>query len=99
MEDKPVSADELKRVLAADIDELLHEVAVAMNTAQAGRIIADSEEAVRDAHGVFRRRMFEKALSLLQEKREAFSPSGPRSQEQGPAGHDASNDQRASRRT
>ena len=98
MEDKQVSADELKRVLSGEIDELLTKVAIAMNTAQAGRIIADSEEAVRDAHGVFRQRMFEKAVSLLQEKQEAFSPSGPRAQEQGPAGHDASNDQRASRR-
>lgn len=95
MEDVRISADELKEALAGDIATLLNDVAGAMNGARAGRIIADSEEPVRDAHAVFRKRAFEKALSLLQEKQEAFSPSAQRTAEQGQAGHNASDDQRS----
>ena len=92
MDDVRVSADELKQALAGEIEQLLKEVAGAMNGARAGRIIADSEEAVRDAHAVFRQRAFEKALSLLQEKQEAFSPSAQRAAEQGHADHHTSDD-------
>jgi hypothetical protein len=95
MEGKRVSAEELKRVLAADYDRLVEEIAEAMNGAKDGRIIADSEEPVRDAAAVFRERMFEKALSLLQEKQEAFSPSARRVEQQGQTGHDAPDGQRA----
>lgn len=94
MEDSRVSAEEIKRVLAGDIDELAEELAKAMNSAQAGRIIADTEEPVRDAHAVFRQQAFEKALRLLQAKQEAFSPSGQGTAEQGPADNDAPDDQR-----
>jgi hypothetical protein len=95
MNDTPVNVEELKRMLSGEMDALVVQVAEAMNTARAGRIIADSEEAVRDAHAEFRQRVFEKALSLLQEKQEAFSPSGARPEKQGPAGDDASDDQRS----
>jgi hypothetical protein len=95
MEGKRVSVEELKRVLAADFDRLAEDVAEAMNAAQDGRIIADSEEPVRDASAEFRKRMFEKAISLLQEKQEAFSPSAARTEEQGQAGDHPSDDQRA----
>ena len=54
MEEKRVSAEDVKRVLAADIDRLAEEIAETMNAAQAGRIIADTEEPVRDAHAEFR---------------------------------------------
>jgi hypothetical protein len=67
-----------------------------MNSAKAGRIIADTEEPVRDAHAEFRQRAFQKALSLLQAKQEAFSPSRPRAEEQRQAGDNAPDDQRAS---
>ena len=83
MVDKRVSAEELKQSLMADVDRLAEEVAEAMNAAQPGRIIADSEEPVRDASAVFRERLYEKALSLLREKQEAFSPSAQRTEEQG----------------
>jgi len=79
--------------LAADFDALAEEIAKAMNAAQDGRIIADTEEPVRDASAVFRERMFEKALGLLQRKQEAFSPSAQGTQEQGQAEHDASDGQ------
>jgi uncharacterized lipoprotein YmbA len=48
MEGKQVSVEELKQVWAADFDQLAQAVAQAMNAAQAGRIIADTEEPVRD---------------------------------------------------
>ncbi len=94
MEGKRLSAEELKRALAGDFDRLAEEIAEAMNAAKGGRIIADSEEPVRGASAVFRERMFEKALSLLQEKQEAFSPSAQRAAEQGQAADNASDDQR-----
>ena len=94
MEGKRVSAEELNRALAADFDRLAEEVAEAMNAARDGRIIADSEEPVRDAHAEFRQRAYEKALSLLQRKQEAFSPSAQRDVEQGQAADNASDDQR-----
>jgi len=98
MQGKRVSAEELKRAFAADFDRLAEEVAEAMNAARGGRIIADSEEPVRDASAEFRQRMYEKVIGLLQEKQEAFSPSAERAAEQGQAGHDASDDQRANSR-
>lgn len=95
MESKRVSAEQLKQAWKADFDRLAEEVAEAMNAAKPGRIIADSEEPVRDANADFRERMYEKAIGLLQEKQEAFSPSAERAEEQGQAGHNASDDQRA----
>ena len=70
-------------------------VAAAMNSAQAGRIIADSEEPVRDAHAEFRPQAYQKAVDLLQAKQEAFSPSAGRASQQGSPSHHASDDQRA----
>ena len=83
MADTKVTAEELEKFLAGDIRRLAEQVAEAMNSAQPGRIIADSEEPVRDAHAEFRRRVYEQALSLLQSKQEAFSPSTDGSEEQG----------------
>ena len=83
MEDTKVTADELVEALSGDIRRLVEELAEAMNSAQPGRIIADSEEPVRDAHAEFRQRAYQKALSLLQDKQEAFSPSADRIEEQG----------------
>lgn len=96
MEDKKVTADELVEALSGDIQRLAEELAEAMNSAQPGRIIADSEEPVRDAHAEFRQRAYQKALSLLQDKQEAFSPSADRNEEQGTPQRDAPDDQRAS---
>jgi len=94
MDDKKVTAEELKAILAEDIDRLAEEMAAAMNDAKAGRIIADSEEPVRDAHGKFRQQAYEKVISLLQAKQEAFSPSAQRSPQQGKQVGDASDGQR-----
>jgi len=61
MEDATVTTEEIKAMLSADLDVLAAEMA-AMNGAKAGRIIADSEEPVRDAHGKFRQQAFEKVI-------------------------------------
>jgi hypothetical protein len=95
MEDKKVTAEQIKQALSDDIDKLAQELADAMNAARAGRIIADTEEPVRDAHAEFRQRAYQKALSLLQDKQEAFSPSAQGAGEQGQADDDAPDDQRA----
>ena len=95
---KQVRAEELKQVLAADFDPLVQEVAAAMNAAQDGRIIADTEEPVRDAHGVFRERVYAQAIRLVQDQHEAFSPSARMAPEQGPPADHPSDGERASER-
>jgi hypothetical protein len=84
MDEKRVSAAELKRLLAEDLDCLAEKIAEAMNAARDGRIIADTEELVRDAHAEFRERAYQKAIGLLQEKQEASSPSGQGLRNKGP---------------
>jgi hypothetical protein len=91
MEGKRISVEQLKQAMAADFEQLAQEVAEAMNAAKDGSIIADTEELVRDANAEFRERMYAKAISLLQSKQEAFSPSAERTEEQGPPADDASN--------
>ncbi len=82
MEDKRVTAGELEAAMSGELKHLFVEVAEAMNSAKPGRIIADSEEPVRDASSEFRQRLYEKALGLLQSKQEAFSPSPERTEKQ-----------------
>jgi len=90
--DGRITKEQLKKALAADLEKLLEAAVEAVNQAQPGHIIDDSEEPVRDAAGVFRQKLFEKALEL-RSQREASSPSGPsrRSasgvEEQGNTGH------------
>ena len=82
MEDKKITPEELKAALNGDIDRLVEQVAEAMNSAQPGRIINDSEEPVRDANAEFRKRLYQKAVDLLQDKhlQEDFSPSAERTE-------------------
>jgi len=81
-------------MLAGDIDALAEQMAAAMNSAKAGRIIADSEEPVRDAHGKFRQQAYQKVIGLLQAKQEAFSPSAQRAPQQGTQADNSSDGQR-----
>ncbi len=82
MPDKKITPQELKAALKVDIDRLVEQVTQAINNAQPGRIINDSEEPVRDANAEFRQRLYQKALDLLQDKRlqEDFSPSQKRTE-------------------
>jgi len=77
MEDKRITAEELQAQLQVDLKVLAEQIAQAINAAKAGRIIADSEEPVRDASAVFRQKAYQRALDLLQKKalQEDFSPS------------------------
>jgi hypothetical protein len=77
MEDQRITAEQVQAELQGELKVLAERIAQALNTARAGRIIADSEEPVRDAHAVFRQRTYQRALDLLQQKglQEAFSPS------------------------
>ena len=77
MEGKKITAQELKAAWSKDLDRLAEQVAQAINNAQPGNIIDDSEEPVRDASAEFRQRLYQKALDLLQDKQlqEDFSPS------------------------
>jgi len=80
MHDKKITAEELKAVLMKDIDQFSEKVADAINNARLGNIINESEEPVRDASAEFRKRAYQEALNLLQNKQlqEAFSPSEDR---------------------
>jgi hypothetical protein len=95
MEGKRIDIEQLKQVMAADFEQLVQKVVEAMNAAQDGRIIADTEELVREANATFREQMYEKAIRLLQNKQEAFSPSARRAQEQRPAADHPSDGERA----
>ncbi len=77
MDDPRITAEELEGQLQADVKVLAERMAGAINGARAGRIIADSEEPVRDAHAEFRQMAYQRALDLLQDKalQEDFSPS------------------------
>ena len=96
MEGEGVSVEQLKQAMAADVERLAEEVAEAMNTARDGSVISDTEELVRQANAVFRERLYEKAIGLLQDKQEAFSPSAPRAAKQRSAGDDVSDGERSS---
>jgi hypothetical protein len=91
MADKRITAEQLEAALQADVKELVEKIAQAINAAKLGRIIADSEEPVRDAHAEFRERAFQKAVDLLADKldKQDFSPSADaarvRLEEQGQA--------------
>ena len=93
MDAKKLTVDELKAALSDDMDQLLSDVVAAMNTAQPGRIIDDSEEPVRDANAHFRQAVYQKAIDLLQAKQEAFPPSADSCgsvEEQGPSADESS---------
>ncbi len=80
--DDRITAKELRAELGVDLDALMDEVVEAVNTAEPGRIIADSEEPVRDAVGEFRRALYQRAIELRQRRGEpAFSPSAQRDAE------------------
>lgn len=69
--------EELRKELHADIEGLLDEVVQSVNQAEPGRVIADSEEAVRNAAARFREQLYQKVIQIrVQTEGSAFSPSG-----------------------
>ena len=77
MADQRITAEQILAELQGDLKALAEKMAAALNAAKAGRIIADTEEPVRDAHAEFRQQAFQKAIDLLARHagQEAFSPS------------------------
>lgn len=76
---KRLTASQLKKAMRGEIDTLIEDVVRAVNEAPPGRIIAESEEPVRQASALFRQRLYERALQFRQQHREAaFSPWGRR---------------------
>ncbi|MCP4340428.1 MAG: hypothetical protein GY799_16445 [Desulfobulbaceae bacterium] len=74
MVEKRVMKEQLKSALSKDLDELAERMADAINKAEWGHIIDQSEEPVRDAHADFRRQAYQKALELLANSEKSFSP-------------------------
>jgi hypothetical protein len=87
--------------MRAELEGLLGEVMEAVNEAPAGRVIADSEEEVRQLMHEFRRRAYERAVQMRADSAEsAFPPSGERNDgkpdaEQGEAGSHSDDGQRS----
>ena len=75
MEDKRVTAEQILAEIDIDVERMAQKVADAINNAQAGAIIDQSEEQVRDAHAELRQKTYQKAISLLEKNQQAFSPS------------------------
>lgn len=75
MEDKRVTAGQILAEIGIDVERMAQKVADAINNAQAGAIIDQSEEQVRDAHAELRQKTYQKAISLLEKNQQAFSPS------------------------
>ena len=98
MEGKRVSAQQVKQAILGEVDPLAEAITQAMNAAQDGHIIADTEEPVRDATAVFREQVYEQVIGLLQKQQEAFSPSARRTAKQRGAGDKLPDGQRASDR-
>ena len=75
MEDKRVTSEQILAEIGIDVERMAQKVADAINNAQAGAIIDQSEEQVRDAHAELRQKTYQKAISLLEKNQQAFSPS------------------------
>ena len=80
MEDKRVTAEQILAVIGIDVEKMAEKVADAINNAQAGAIIDQSEEQVRDAHAELRQKTYQKAIGLLEKNQQAFSPSAQSSE-------------------
>lgn len=69
--------DKLREQLLKEFDQVVAEVADAVDDAPAGRVIRDSEEKARDALDRFRQAVYEQALqSKIDAAEAAFPPSG-----------------------
>ena len=67
----------LRQQLLAEFDQVVEDVADAVDGAPAGRLIRDSEEKARDALDRFRQVVYEQAMqSKVDAAQAAFPPSG-----------------------
>ena len=77
MEDRRVTAEQILSEIGIDIERMAQKVADAINNAQPGAIIDQSEEQVRDAYAELRQKTYQKSIGLLEKNQQAFSPSAP----------------------
>jgi hypothetical protein len=80
MEGKRMSAQEVKQAIMADVAQLAEAITQALNAAEDGHAIADTEEPVHDATAVFREHLYEKVLRLWQNRQGLMGsvpPYGP----------------------
>ena len=100
MDGKRVTADQILAAIGIDVERMAGKVADALNDAEAGAIIDQSEEPVRDALAELRRKTYQKAIDLLSESQQDFSPSGQpdvdRMAQQRPTDHHTPDNERAS---
>lgn len=75
MDGKRVTADEILAEIGFDVEQMAQKVADAINNAQVGAIIDQSEEPVREALAELRQTTYQKSISLLEKNQQAFSPS------------------------
>jgi len=98
MDGKRVTAEQILAAIGTDVERMAQKVADALNCAEAGAIIDQSEEPVRDALAELRRHTYQKAIDLLSEAQQDFPPSGrsvsDRMAQQRPADHHAPDDER-----
>lgn len=79
MQEPRVAKEVYIEAMRSELEGLLGEVIEAVNAAPAGRVIADSEEEVRQLMHEFRRRAYERAVQMRADSAEsAFPPSGER---------------------
>jgi hypothetical protein len=78
-----ISATQLKALLYDKVDDIAERIVAAVNAAAPGRLIADSEEPVRQAMAELTRAAYEAALQQKVDAAEAaFSPSARRGKRQ-----------------
>ena len=73
-----VSPESMKSFLLANLDEFAEKLSSAVNDAAPGRLIADSEEPVREAGEKFVRTAFQAALQKRIDAAEAACPPSTR---------------------
>ncbi len=77
MEGKRVTPEQILNEINVDVERMAQKIADAINNAQEGAIIDQSEEPVRDAHAELRQKTYQKAINLLGKNQQDFSPSAP----------------------
>ena len=75
MDGKRVTTDEILAEIGFDVEQMAQKVADAINNAQVGAIIDQSEEPVREALAELRQTTYQKSISLLEKNQQSFSPS------------------------
>lgn len=79
MQEPRVAKEVYVESMRSELEGLLGEVMEAVNAAPGGRVIADSEEEVRQLMHEFRRRAYERAVQMRADSAEsAFPPSQER---------------------